>query len=284
MSKTNYQKGKDYEDFVEKVYQAILDGEVNAGVLKPVTLERNRTLPCKSGATAEMDIYWEYEAAEVLVKVGIECKDTGAVSVGDMRDFIQKLEGIGGIQGLFFSKDGFQDGAKKEAAYRNITLLKLREVEEKDWDGYLKEIYIEFNVLPPARIVNIEPALNEEWLRKQGYKEGDRLDFSALNTEMILEDKKTNFKYSLHEIVDSPEFSQSSPGEHIWEKSFEDGWFYVKDKEVKIDSMKITYQVPSPFKQSMLIDHSKWVLAVLENVEENKQYLVSKDGRKKKFS
>src|SRR5690606_38174418 len=95
--------GTDYENFVAKVYTAILRAEQNDLRIKQITLEKKKKIVGSGGNPNEIDIYWEYEIAGIVYKTAIECKaySTDKVPVKDVRDFAYKLKDIGGIKGLF---------------------------------------------------------------------------------------------------------------------------------------------------------------------------------------
>lgn len=75
MTKNTTKTGKDYEQFVADIYQSILAAEKLNRNAAHIQLERDKLITGKSGATAQVDIYWEYEIADALFKVAIECKD-----------------------------------------------------------------------------------------------------------------------------------------------------------------------------------------------------------------
>lgn len=50
---TNYQKGYSYEDFVEAVYNAILEAEGNSEGYKAIKLQRRKKITSKSGTKAQ---------------------------------------------------------------------------------------------------------------------------------------------------------------------------------------------------------------------------------------
>jgi hypothetical protein len=66
--------GKNYEIFVQNLYQALLDSEIQ-GLQKNIKIERNKMILDKNGINREFDLYWEYEFAGITYKTVIECKD-----------------------------------------------------------------------------------------------------------------------------------------------------------------------------------------------------------------
>jgi hypothetical protein len=154
--KSTYDKATEYEDFVADIYRSILLAEQIDGKIKGVTLERQKPLLCKSGTTTKVDIYWEYEVAETAFRTAIECKNyEGGVPVSELRDFAHKLGDIAGnpIQGLCVAKCGFQSGAEKVADHAGIKLMNLREVEERDWEGYLQGVDIKVPIMRSPGVI-----------------------------------------------------------------------------------------------------------------------------------
>ena len=280
--KSSYEKGKSYEDFVKEVYQAILDAEANAGIIQRIKLEALKELECKSGANTKVDIYWEYKIADIAYKTVIECKNyKDTVAVKHLREFSQKLSDIGGVRGLFVAKNGFQEGAIKVAKQNNIKLINLRELEDKDWEGCIKEIHLNMNIQFPANITNVDFKLDKEWAQNNGFKIGDKLEFNAPNNEIIIEDKTKKFKTSLYDLENT--LSSDKAGNHLCEIASNDCWLNVQDKKYKVDKIGIEYQTSNIGKTEFHVDLSKFTLAILEFVDENKKFTILKDGTKKEF-
>lgn len=283
---SNYKKGKEYENFVETVYTAVIEAEKRDGRLKAVKLARNITLPCKSSATAEFDIYWEYKVAGLLLKIAIECKNYNKlVGVDDIREFIGKVSSVGGITGVMITKMGFTENAKNEATFGNIQLLIIREQNNDDWNGFLKIFNIVIHAIMPSQTLNIEPTINKQWLAESGYKKGDSIQIQGSNDLIFIEESSSNFRHSLIELERSDFFSSKDPGTYTWVKLFkEDGWLILDKLRLKIDSIKITYIKPNPVITDMCIDFSNYVSAIMEIIEENKKTAIMKNGTLKDFS
>ena len=67
--------GKDYEEFVKTLQQALLYSEL-IGSSKNIEIESNKKITDNNGIEREFDLYWEYELAGVTYKTVIECKTT----------------------------------------------------------------------------------------------------------------------------------------------------------------------------------------------------------------
>ncbi|MCD7978099.1 MAG: restriction endonuclease [Tannerellaceae bacterium] len=121
-----YIKGRALEDYVEHVYQFLLDLEAHPDD-DPVILSRNVRF-AKNGYTSEFDIYYEFTKAGLRHKVAIECKNhADPVSIGEVREFYAKLHDLQVI-GMMVSNSGFQSGAKTYGAEKEILLLTTEEL------------------------------------------------------------------------------------------------------------------------------------------------------------
>ena len=64
--------GRDYETFVQKIQQALINSEEYLHQ-KNISIERNVKITDNCGIDREFDLYWEYELAGVTYKTVIEC-------------------------------------------------------------------------------------------------------------------------------------------------------------------------------------------------------------------
>lgn len=281
----NYTIGKNYEDFVETVYKAILEAENRNGQIGHISLERRKKIKSKSGTPSEIDIYWEYKLAGITNSVAIECRNYNKnVDIPGVRDFARKISDISGLKGLMVTKKGFSKNAIDEATADNIDLLVIREQKDEDWDGYLKTINVRMHIQQPPRTIAISPRLNKEWAIENGYTEGDQLQLNVRNDLLIFEDKESDFKYSLLDLENSNFFEQKNAGKHEWKKVFHDGWMHIEDIKYKLDEVAITYIKPNIYHDEINIDFEDYVLAIMEYINgDNKKLVVLKNGEKKEF-
>lgn len=282
---SNFAKGKDYEDFVEQVYQAILSAEQRNQRISFVALERNKTIQSWTGTPAEIDIYWEYTVAGITHKVAIECKNYNkVVDIGEIRDFSKKIEHIGGLKGLMAAKQGFSLNSIQQASAENIDLLIIRDPEPADWDGRLMKINIALHAITPARILQISPTVDKAWMLQNGYKVGDEVQFGGLSNQVFIEERAEGFKHSLHDLENHNFFEDNGVGTHTWIKSFKDGWIHNNERSIKIISIQIDYQGSSVSKSEVNIDFEKYVLAIMEYVNGHQQkQVILKSGEKKPY-
>lgn len=114
--------GEKLESYVQYVYSKLL--ELND--YDDVMVSTNVTIKGKSGATNEFDVFYQFQHLNIECKVVMECKDWNhPVPVGEIRDFVAKIEdvGMGQVIGVMISKNGYQSGALKYAETNGIKLL-----------------------------------------------------------------------------------------------------------------------------------------------------------------
>lgn len=147
----NFKKGKIFEDYVEHVYQLLLDSETGQDD-EPVMISRNVKLS-KQGYSSEFDIYYEFSKAGVRHKVAIECKNHNKpIDISHIRNFNDKIRDFN-VTGVFISNSGFQSGAKSYAAEKGIMILTTNEIPNFiNLIGLrLKQIYL------PSKFLKGEP-------------------------------------------------------------------------------------------------------------------------------
>ncbi|MGZ6298791.1 MAG: restriction endonuclease, partial [Parachlamydiaceae bacterium] len=109
-----------YERLVQELHQALLhsDGVENINVLHNVKIKG------RSGATHQIDVYWEFKLAGVTYKTCIECKHYNtSVKKSHIASFSAVLEDIGNSTGIFATTEGYQQGAVLFAQAKGIRLL-----------------------------------------------------------------------------------------------------------------------------------------------------------------
>jgi hypothetical protein len=283
---SNYQKGKNYEDFIEVIFAAIILAEKNIGRLAHIKLERNILLNCKSGASAEIDIYWEYMIAEILFRVAIECKNSKRkVEIGDIHEFSNKINSIGSIKGLIISPKGFSKNAILEAQHQNIDLRIIREKKTEDWNGLLKKVNIQLRAIVSARTIKMIPIFNRRWALDNGFKLGDTLEILGLNNEIIFIEESSDFRYSLLDLEKNNFFISIDSEYCVWKKDFDDtGWVEMKSGKLKLDSIEIHFNKMCSLNSEINIDLEDFVLAIQEYVESMEKSFIMIDGTKKEYS
>ena len=137
---------KTYEEVVRDIYKAL-------GKDKGVSIKCYGT-PCKvvgkSGVSHQIDVLTSHTDGIHEYKTAIECKYWND---NVNKDIVMKVSNIiedAGIEkGVIVTKKGFTEDGIAFARYRNIGLVELREPIDKDWEGRIKDIVIDINVIRP---------------------------------------------------------------------------------------------------------------------------------------
>jgi len=282
---SNKEKGDTYEAFVETVYKAILEAERRQGKVAPIAIERNKIITSKSGTPAEIDIYWEYQIAGITHKVAIECKNYNKnIDIPRVRDFARKIEHISGLKGLMVTHEGFSENAIAEASADNIDLLVVREYGAEDWEGYITHVNVQIHLASPSRTIGLRPSFNREWMLANGFKVGELVQYHTENKAIIIEDKASGFKHSLFELEANDFFEAKGPGTHVWSRQCEDGWIYLDQTTLKLDSIEVEYRKNPATQQDISVDFEQYVLAVMKYINGDQQkFAVLKTGERKKL-
>ena len=116
--------GKRYELLVQEIFHVLLNqNEVeNIGVRHDVTLQGKTT-------THQVDVYWEFEKGGIRYRTVVQAKDWATPVVqGELLKFKSVLDDLPQQpRGVFVTRTGYQDGARKYAQAHGITLYELSE-------------------------------------------------------------------------------------------------------------------------------------------------------------
>lgn len=277
--------GRDYEQFVANLQQALLDAE-NITNQTNVIIEQNKKIIDSCGIEREFDLYWEYTFAGLTYKTIIECKDYNSnISIEKIDALIGKIRDIPDLRAVFATKKGYQSGAKKKAEQNKVDLLIIREQNDSDWQDkngnpLLKIINIAMHVNMPAQITKFEPKINANWVKENTDIDISKpLIMSGLNNEIFIEDISKNEKYSLFDLsnklttLGSQEFGTFSKNE-----KFDNAFIYYKDIKLKIDSYLCEYSIAKPYKTSIEKDFSKELIGVIEYLQQGTKKSIFKEG------
>ena len=125
--------GIEYEIFVQKLMQAILDSE-SFGGQKNIKVRHNEEIADRFGIKRQFDVLWDYEQAGILYNTIIECKDYNSpVSIDKIDALVGKLADFPTVRGIIATKKGYQSGAREKAKNCGIEILCIREQNDSDW-------------------------------------------------------------------------------------------------------------------------------------------------------
>ena len=281
-------KGTQYEIFVKNVYQAILKAE-QIGAVKNIRVEHDIKIEDRFGLKRQVDVYWEYSLAGESHRVGVECRNYNSkIAIEKIDAYATKVQDLKLSKGIMVSTKGFQAGAIKKAEHHGISLIEMREIEAEDFEGYLHEINIEINMLSPARILNVKPKVNQQWIERtyadRPKGELKNIQMQGLNTEIFIHDRENNNTISLFDLQGDLDSFQSTPGEYEHTFTYDNAFIESKTATFDIDEIWVKYAVFEPMKAAIQIDFLKEFLAIMAYVTgEKKRIGVLKDGTQKHF-
>ena len=266
--------GREYEDFVKNLQQAILNSE-EFTKQKNIILERNKLIKDRSGIEREFDLYWEYELGGVTYKTVIECRDyKDRISIVHIDGLVGKLLDLPGIKQVFATKKGYQEGALTKAKQHDIDLLIIREQNDTDWSDefgnpLLKGAIIACEFLLPASITNFQPMIDGRWIKE------NRPDIDitkpyrlrGLNNEIFIEDIGNNETYSLYDLAEKlTSLEENKPGNYERTKEFSEAYVLYRDIRAKLLSYKVQYHIPKSIENVIDIDYSRELKGVIEYI------------------
>jgi hypothetical protein len=278
--------GKEYEDFVKNLQQAILNSEGFAKQ-KNILLEKNKLITDRNGIKREFDLYWEYELGGVSYKTVIECRDyETTISIKHIDGLVGKLIDLPGLKPVFATKKGYQDGALKKAKQHDIDLLIVREQNDSDWsDEYgnplLKGIHVIFDFITPASITNFQPMTDVRWIKENRPDIDVTKPFQVrgFNNEIFIDDIGNNKKYSLYDLAENlTVLEDNKPGNYEREEKFSEAYVLYGDNKIKLLSYKVFYCIPKHIETEIDIDYSKELTGVVEYLNKGIKKKIFSDG------
>lgn len=267
-------KNTEYEQFTRKVFAGLSSQKR----VKTIKLQHNVKLLGNSDTRHQIDVYWEYEKDGQLHKVAIECKNyTNKVSIGKVRDFYGVLADIEGLQGIMITKAGYQSGAKKYAASKNIHLKELRAPIGKE--SLAGRVITDFHISMRRCLYLVD----EDWAKQHRFDIKPYLrwlDMMSIEhksqwvnaSHIPIERKGDDIYNSKKEIITSHKAIEATIPDTLEEDSshtipFEDAyieskyWGLVKIKEIK-------YEYTNETHRSVIdIDARDFIEAILKDVE-----------------
>jgi hypothetical protein len=137
---------KDYENITRHIYESL---GYKSGVEIICHGNECRVLG-KSGVWHQIDVLTSHSDGIHIYKTAIECKFW---EKNINKDIVMKvaeiIEDAGINKGVIVSKNGFTTDGIEYARYKHIGLVELREMTDEDWEGRLKAITVEINILMP---------------------------------------------------------------------------------------------------------------------------------------
>lgn len=268
---------QDYEEITKHIYATL--GEVHG--VKIEGHGKDCTVIGKSGVKHQIDVLTSHSDGIHSYRTMIECKywDQNV-----NKDIIMKVAGIVEDarlnKGIIVSKNGFTHDAIKYAEYRNIGLVELRKPTDKDWNGRLKDIVIEVNMVLPTLtecLFLITPETNPfTWMNSKLGMNVELLSIRNSNTPV------KSIKECYSEFCN--ELSKKKEGE-----TFEQTFLFPKgtvvvytptEEHMPIQGIKFG-GILKIAKQSFEIKGDDYIYMIMHSIFEGKSYSITTDLRVK---
>lgn len=280
--------GTDYEIFVAKLHQALLDSDTY-GQQRTLKVETNKHIVDRNGIKRQFDVYWEYEIAGITYKTVIECKDyASAVTIEKIDALIGKVADIPGLKPVFATKTGYQSGAKTKAEIHNIELLLVREQNDSDWldengNPLIRKIIMNGTLRPSAQILSFDKILDKEHATANGYLDKDGVSTSFLNTEVSIEDNDSGETYTIRDLsARLTDKDKPTEVELIFKQKFNDAYLITPVNRYKLVGIIIKYILPAHIKTTSEFDYTKELVGVIEYLNQGTKNLIFKNGKIRK--
>ncbi len=268
--------GTEYELFVQKIQQAIIDSEPYAKQ-KNIIVEHNKKLIDRCGIQRQFDLYWEYELGGLVYKNIIECKDyENGVSIEKLDALIGKMHDFPGIRPIIATRVKFQSGAIEKAKDNNIDIIIVRDEDiEKDWKTangtpIIRTIRFDIHILMPVIVTRFQPVIDREWAMANNIT---TLRINAPSNEVFINNIAKNSRISLYEFENQlPRNEGDKEFKRTIRETFENAFLEAPDVYVKIKAIEIDFIAPP--QQTESVEVSPEVAGVVEYINNSRKKMI----------
>lgn len=188
---------KKYESITKFIYETL-------GKEYGVKIEgygNNCIVKGKSGVNHQIDVLTIHSDGIHNYRTAIECKYwKEKINKDIVMKVSEIIEDAGINKGVIVSKNGFTDDGVSFAKYRNIGLVELREMEEKDWEGRGRIFGIRTWIHRPEILETVIDTVDKTTLESEA-TETDKVKIKlADGDEVPFVDYMTIFKNELHNV------------------------------------------------------------------------------------
>ena len=275
-----------YEELVKDIYEQI--GK-SAGV-KIECWGRSCKVQGKSGVYHQVDVLTSHSDGIHTYKTAIDCKYWNRKVPKEYVATLSLILDDANIEkGVLVSKCGFSTSVKKLAASKNISLIQLREPKDSDWDGFIKEMSIDLNLI-------VDEVYDYEAICKN-VNESHKNSFRNAGIELQVQVENQNF-ISFREIAGSVrKFPESHEGD-IGTNGF--GWTATSSENDAVREYVVSFPEETVLlhpttgyraniselrfkvreriiKNEIHIDHEDHVSWIMEAIFEGKIFAISPD-------
>ena len=268
--------GIEYELFVQKIQQAIIDSEPYAAQ-KNIIVEHDKKLIDRCGSERQFDLYWEYELGGFIYKNIVECKDfENGVPIDKLDALIGKMHDFPGIRPIIATRVKFQSGAIEKAKANNIDIIIVRDEDiEKDWKTangtpIIRTIRFDIHILMPVIVTRFQPVIDREWAMANNIT---TLRINAPSNEVFINNIAKNSRISLYEFENQlPRNEGDKEFKRTIRETFENAFLEAPDVYVKIKAIEIDFIAPP--QQTESVEVSPEVAGVVEYINNSRKKMI----------
>lgn len=215
-----------FEKLTQEIYQAFCDFDISENGFKKVQVQHDVKLQGKSGATHQIDVFWEFNLAGVTYKTLVEAKDwKSPVEKEQILSLKAKIDDIPNSNGIFVSRTGYQAGAKTYAEHNGIQLYTLtKDAGLKIVLNFITTHYEDWQVIVDMDDLHKLP-ISIDCLKKSVYEE------CLENLIVIKPDKSTERFFTLMCIDAEPYYYDKDNIRHHIKKDLDGEWYLISNKE-----------------------------------------------------
>jgi hypothetical protein len=277
--------GRDYESLVEVVFTQLLEQDS----VKNIVIEKNKILQGKT-TSHEIDVYWEFFAGGIKYSTIIQAKDwEQKVPQGEMLKLKAIIDDLPGQpRGIFITKTGYQSGAMDVAKANGIITYELREPTDKDWEGRIKTIVLNFKAYIPN--TKVEVLADNDWLQSEIKRLGlqeVRLSVSGMENEIFLKNEDGSIWKSLLDIKNEEQKKIGMTevhGKEVLIPMEKDRYIDTGNSDFPRMKIKAVKAIVSNgvIENTLEIDGSEMVGYMLRNLIDNSEIVLDKNAKIRK--
>lgn len=270
---------KEYEEVTKYIYETL--GKSSGVKIK--CFGNSCKVTGKSNVEHQIDVLAEHSDGLHTYLTAVECKYWNQ-SIN--KDIIMKVaeivEDSGFNKGVIVSKLGFTPDAMSFAKYKNVGLIELRELTKADWEGRIKDIIVNINMILPE-ITSLELIVSE------GVQTG--LDKGKTRVEFLVIERENGERETVEKYIEefNNELSKKEENEEfskVYKLDEKSKFIYTPtNEEIPIKGFKLS-GILKIGKSKLEIKGEDHIWLIMKSIFENKEYTISKNKeikeRKKK--
>lgn len=265
--------GKEYERLTQLVFYQI----INQNSVRTIDVKHDVILQGKT-TSHQIDVYWEFNLGGIVYRTVIQAKDwKNKVPQKEMLAFKSILEDLPtGTKGIYVAKSGYQMGAKTVAEANGIAIYELREPNDQDWKGRVKDIDIQLEIRCP--IYNeLKLNLDQKWIEDNVALEKDIERRHAFKSDTIVKNGQGDSICKISDII--MQLVEKSGDTVTTQKHSFDEDAFIEFNGVCIKVLSISGEFGYSYsKETIHIDGGSLVGLILKDIVNNTVVTFDKDG------